>query len=306
MIDPKQQLKELGLAPKRSFGQNFLRDQHVLDRIAEACVPARELGQSYVIEIGAGTGALTAALCKRAAIVVAIERDRDLVPLLAQRFSATLDAANDPAAEPTPPAARASNSAHAAVFRLEECDAKQAPLREWFELERGKPRVLCGNLPYQLTGFLLERAIACSDSIDRAVFLVQQEVAERLVAEPSHKEYGALTVFTAAAFHARVVLRVGPQAFYPQPQVWSAVVELVPRGNDKVEETVLFRELVKRAFHMRRKTLRNAWRGIASEDLLQSALVSAASSLDARGETLDFRQFGLVAAALQAATKQDP
>jgi 16S rRNA (adenine1518-N6/adenine1519-N6)-dimethyltransferase len=283
MNDPRDLLSARGLSPKRSFGQNFLRDKQVLERIAETCVPTAERGLSYVVEIGAGTGALTEVLLQRAATVVAIERDRDLLPVLQTRFQQHLEL-----------------PAHAgrARLQLEECDAKQAPYSDWFAAVPAGSRVLCGNLPYQLTGFLLERAIACGTGIDRAVFLVQDEVALRLVAEPGSKDYGALTVFTAAAFRARCVVRVGPQAFFPQPQVWSAVVELLPRRDDGEKETVEFRELVKRAFHMRRKTLRNAWRGIAEESQLEAALVAVGSSLDARGETLNFRQFGAVARAV--------
>lgn len=278
MSDPRSILRERGLSPKKSFGQNFLIDAHVTQKIAEACVPHADIARTFVVEIGAGTGELTAALHARAKRLIAIERDRDLIPVLTTRFDAAITAG---------------------TFTLEEADAKQVPLLEWFRESDAESKTLCGNLPYQLTGFLLERAITCAAHITRAVFLVQAEVAERLSAEPSTKEYGGLTVFANAAFTCRTVLRVPPQAFYPAPEVSSAVVCLTPRGADAIAETDQFRALVKGAFAMRRKTLRNAWRGIADERELQSALEQAGSSLDARGETLSFTQFGTVAKSLE-------
>jgi 16S rRNA (adenine1518-N6/adenine1519-N6)-dimethyltransferase len=127
--------------------------------------------------------------------------------------------------------------------------------------------------------------------------MLQDEVADRLLAPPATKAYGALTVFVRAAFYASRVMRVEPSAFHPAPEVTSAVVRLVPAR--RAEETAIFRALVRAAFAKRRKTLRNAWREIGPIDRVASAATAAGISLDARGETLDVDAFGRMAKALE-------
>ena len=260
--DARSALRAAGLTPKKSFGQNFLVAPDVTRRIAAAAVPEGEAGTT-VVEVGAGTGALTVELALRAARVIAIERDRDLVPLL-----------------------RATVPSHVEVV---EADAKT------FECPSGV--VLVGNLPYQLTGPLLERATAMASRLVRVVFMVQREVAERLVASPGTKAYGALTVFVRAAFDVERVMRVGAGAFFPRPAVDSAVVLLTPRA-ERIEESDRFRSLVHAAFEQRRKTLRNAWRAIAPPPVVAAAAETAGISLDARGETLSVAEFAAMARAL--------
>lgn len=272
MTDPRAILRKHGLSAKRSFGQNFLVAEPVVRAIAAACVPDDELGRATVIEIGAGTGALTAALCDRAARVIAIERDRDLVPVLRAELEGR------PALE------------------VVEADAQTAPIEAWLEAA-APPRVLAGNLPYQITGSLLERATQLAPRLERAVFMVQAEVAERLVARPSTKEYGALTVFVRAAFDVTRVMTVSRGSFHPAPEVTSAVVRLVPRAA-RVEETPRLRAVIKAAFEARRKTLRNAWSRLAERAALEDAAARAGVSLDARGETLDVEAFARMADAL--------
>lgn len=273
-------LRAAGLAPKKSFGQNFLVSDAVLERIARASVPDPACGTARVVEIGAGTGALTAALALRAAHVVAVERDRDLVPLLARALAAEVAAGR---------------------VSVREDDAQALDLAAVFDSlpAKGGMRVLTGNLPYQITGQLLRLATEQAQHLDRAVFMVQAEVAERLVAAPSTGSYGALTVFVGAAFDVRVVVRVPAGAFIPPPTVESAVVALTPLHPPLAAETPAFRAVVKAAFAMRRKTLRNAWRSLApSTQELERAAGQAGVSLDARGETLDVAAFARMAQAL--------
>lgn len=269
--NPRQQLSEAGLQAKKSFGQNFLTDPNICAKIAALACPDR----GTVVEIGAGLGALTAPLLERADRVIAIERDRDLVPCLRERFADPL-----------------------AAGRLEVCeaDAKSFDYADRFQTAI-QPRVLTGNLPYQITGPLLERAVSVADEIERAVFMVQLEVAERVAAQPGNKVYGGLSVFVQAAFEARRAFVVKRTAFHPQPNVDSAVIELVARRPAVAEETPLFRALVKAAFAARRKTLRNAWRGVAEEHLVEAAQ-AATIDLDRRGETLDVREFARMEKAL--------
>jgi 16S rRNA (adenine1518-N6/adenine1519-N6)-dimethyltransferase len=279
--DPRAVLRTAGLRPKKSFGQNFLVSDPIVRAIAAACVPDTEVGRARVVEIGAGTGALTRRLLERARSVAAVERDRDLVPLLEAELAA--EGTREPAA------------------RVVEGDAQTVDLAALLgEAEPGSPRVLCGNLPYAITGQLLRRAVEVADRVERVVFMVQDEVAQRLAARPGTKEWGALTVFVRAAFEPRKILRAPPGAFHPPPDVTSAVVALEPLRPPRAVETERFRALVRRAFEARRKTLRNAWSGLAPDAAaLERAAAAAGISLDARGETLDVDAFSRMAAALE-------
>lgn len=270
MSGPKTALDARGLRAKKHFGQCFLADANLAARIARA---ATEPSGGTVLELGAGTGALTRPLLERAARVVAVERDRDLLPVLREDF------ADDVAS---------------GRLVLVEGDAKTA---DWGTLLSGpEPHVLAGNLPYQITGPLLERTTGFAASIARAVFLVQLEVADRLAAEPGSGNYGALTVFTSAAFDVDRAFVVKRGAFYPQPRVDSAVVVLTPRRSP-VAETPALRALVSAAFAQRRKKLRNAWAAPAGLDAeaVRAAATRCGVDLDARGETLSVDDFARVA-----------
>jgi 16S rRNA (adenine1518-N6/adenine1519-N6)-dimethyltransferase len=194
--DARAVLRRSGLQPKRSFGQNFLVSPHAVEAIAEACIPQSDVGRARVLELGAGTGTLTRALAARARSVVAVERDRDLVPVLAEELAGLAPG----------------------LVRIVEGDAQAVEPGELLgPPEDGSPRVLCGNLPYQITGRLLERAVVHADDLERAVFMVQLEVADRLAADPGNKTYGALTVFTRAAFRTRKLFVVGRARSIPHP-----------------------------------------------------------------------------------------
>jgi 16S rRNA (adenine1518-N6/adenine1519-N6)-dimethyltransferase len=129
--------------------------------------------------------------------------------------------------------------------------------------------------------------------------MVQREVADRLLASPSSKDYGALTVFVRASFDVARVMNVSPGCFFPPPDVTSAVVRMTALHPPRAEETPAFRALVRGAFESRRKTLRNAWRNVADAEKIARAAEAAGVSLDARGETLDVDAFARVAAALE-------
>ena len=274
-VDPRRLLREAGIRPKKSFGQNFLVAPPTCRAIAAACVADEELGRARVVEIGAGTGALTSCLAERSRSVVAIERDHDLLPLLK----------------------RAVACDHVHVI---EGEAQSIDLRRLLgDADASSPRVLCGNLPYAITGLLLRQAIDHAGHVERVVFLVQKEVADRLAAAPGDENWGALTVFARAAYDVRRLLRVPPGAFYPSPEVTSALVELVPQHPRRAQETDAFRALVRAAFDARRKTLRNAWAGLAPDAAtLERAASRAGVNLQARGETLDVDAFAKMAEAL--------
>jgi 16S rRNA (adenine1518-N6/adenine1519-N6)-dimethyltransferase len=277
MIDARVLLREAGLSPKRSFGQNFLVNDRVLGAIAAACVPDAEVGKAVVLELGAGLGALTSVLVERAAHVTAVERDRDLVPVLQRALGESIDAAR---------------------LTVVEGDAQSIDAQAVLGAPGERARVLCGNLPYQITGRLLQLAVNAVSAVDRVVFMVQDEVAERLVAHPSTKEYGALTVFVRAAFDVDRVMKVTRGSFHPPPDVTSSVVRLVPVRPARAQETASFRALVRGGFGMRRKTLRNAWSGVAPPATIAAVAEAAAISLDARGETLSVEDYARAAQAL--------
>ncbi|MGH7438350.1 MAG: 16S rRNA (adenine(1518)-N(6)/adenine(1519)-N(6))-dimethyltransferase RsmA [Polyangiaceae bacterium] len=285
--DPRVVLRSANLRPKKALGQNFLVAEPIARAIAEACVLDAEVGRARVVEIGAGTGALTRWLVERAGSVVAIERDRDLVPLLRESFGGGGGEVG---------VAGAGAGAGAGATKIVEADARTVDLPSLLgPPDPASPRVLCGNLPYAITGELLRRAVESAAHFERAVFMVQSEVATRLAAAPGGKEWGALTVFVHAAFSVRRVLKAPPGAFHPAPDVSSAVVELIPLRPPRAVETPAFRTLVRRAFEARRKTLRNAWAGIApTSEALEAAARQAGVSLDARGETLDVEAFARV------------
>jgi 16S rRNA (adenine1518-N6/adenine1519-N6)-dimethyltransferase len=266
MTDPRAVLRRTGLAPKRSFGQNFLVSPHVVAAIADACA-----GEN-VIELGAGTGALTRELAKRAKRVVAVERDRDLVPVLREELA---------------------EYSHVEIVEGDAAAIDPSALVP-------EPRILCGNLPYQITGRLVELATIHADALARVVFMVQLEVAERLAAEPGTKAYGALSVFVGAAFEVKKLFEVSPGSFHPPPEVTSAVVQLTPRQPRLAEETDLFRALVKGAFGARRKTLKNAWAKVGPADRVAAAAEAAGIALDRRGETLSVSDYATMARELSA------
>jgi 16S rRNA (adenine1518-N6/adenine1519-N6)-dimethyltransferase len=266
---PKAVLQRYGLFAKKSFGQSFLADARLAAQIAAHAAGSEATGS--VLEIGAGLGALTIPLLDEFTHVIAVERDRDLVPVLRELFAAELESGR---------------------LSLEQADAQSLDFLSLFQ-GRPEPWVVAGNLPYQLTGVLLRKVTGMARALRRAAFLVQLEVADRLVARPSAPDYGALSVFVQAQYEPRRVFVVRRGAFYPQPRVDSALVVLSSRESPLCEETTAFRDVVHAAFQKRRKTLRNAWRGLLSRSdrEIQEAAARANIDLDARGETLDVSAF---------------
>ena len=207
---------------RQRLGQHFLIRGSILERIAAAACPTPA---DLVIEIGPGRGALTERLLKRAARVVAVELDPFLVEHLRRKF----------ADEPR--------------LQVIHGDVLQTDLAQW-----GRAPV-AGNLPYYITSPILQQTVRMN--VPRAVFLMQKEVAERLVAQPGNRAYGFLTVQTALFASTRLLFDVKPGAFHPPPKVDSAVVLLEPHGrNWGVDSDALLR-FVGRCFEHKRKTLRN-------------------------------------------------
>jgi len=260
--DARDLLSKYELQPKRSFSQNFLIQPGAVAQIADAAVA---MGNE-IVELGPGLGALTHALLERGASVLAVELDRDMVRVLREEFEGRQ--------------------------RLEVRlgDAAELDLEEYSKA-CGSKLVVTGNLPYQATGAIIRRVVGAAAVLKGAILMVQREVRDRLVARPSTKEYGALTVFVGAAFEVETVCRLRPGSFYPAPRVESAVIRLVPREAPLAEETEAFQTVVRAAFRMRRKTLRNALRALGDADRASAALREAGIDPGRRGETLSIEEF---------------
>jgi 16S rRNA (adenine1518-N6/adenine1519-N6)-dimethyltransferase len=267
-VDPRTVLARHGLRPKHSFGQNFLVAQPVVEKIAALCAPNPG---ARVIEIGAGLGTLTQALLDRGADVIAVERDRDLLPVLRQELQSDR-------------------------LTLLEADAAQLDLPALLG-DQGE-RVVAGNLPYQITGRLLEMTVPVASRIARAVFMVQKEVADRLAAAPSSEAYGQLSVFMQAAFAVERAMIVRAGCFHPAPRVDSAVVLLRTLEKPRAIETDAFRNVVHAAFGARRKTLRNAIAGLMQDEATRERIAATKIDLGRRGETLSVEEFDALARAL--------
>ena len=262
MNDPKKLLDTHGLSAKKSFGQNFLRDQRVHEAVAQAL--GAHAGD-HIVELGAGLGTLTHHLAATQAQVHAVERDRELVPILRQEFAAV------------PNVAIVEGNAKAIDFAS---FAPPAPGRLF----------IAGNIPYQLTSAIIFATLEARAHIAAAAFLVQREVADRIVAPPGSRTYGLLSVLIGAVADVRKVMNVGRGAFVPPPRVDSAVIAWRFR---KVETSEDFVPLVKAAFQQRRKTLRNC---ISAFPEALARAPALGIDLQARPETLTPAQFVALAA----------
>ncbi|MDO3379645.1 16S rRNA (adenine(1518)-N(6)/adenine(1519)-N(6))-dimethyltransferase RsmA [Geoalkalibacter halelectricus] len=256
--------------PRKRFGQNFLRDSSVIDRILEA---ADLNPQTRVLEIGPGLGALTDRLLDLAGRVEVMEVDRDLVARLRERAHPRLE--------------------------IHAGDALQLP---WEQLLSAPPYTLVANLPYNISSQILFRILDHRHLFARLVLMFQKEVGERLCAVPGTSAYGILSVLCPLWFDIRRVVVVRPGAFYPPPKVDSVVLafEALPGPRVPVADEAFFRRVVKAAFAQRRKTLRNTLKaaGFAEADLL-AALARCGIDPQARGETLSLEQFARLAQALR-------
>ena len=264
--DARDLLRKYDLLPKRSFSQNFLIQPGATAQIADA---TEALGHQ-VVELGPGLGALTHALLERGCNVLGVELDRDMVRVLREEFAGR------------------------ERLEIRHADAAEVDFTE-YSSACGSKLVVTGNLPYQATGAILRRVVAHRAVLNGAVLMVQREVRDRLVAEPATKQYGALTVFTRAGFEVETVCRLRPGSFYPAPKVESAVVRLLPRATPLAEETESFQGVVRAAFQMRRKTLRNALRGLRDAERADRALSTAGIDPGRRGETLSIEEFARLA-----------
>jgi 16S rRNA (adenine1518-N6/adenine1519-N6)-dimethyltransferase len=265
-------LQRHGLRAKKSWGQNFLVDTRVQERIVAAAAAGSD---DVVVEIGAGLGALTRRLVAHAGQVIAIEHDGELAALLEQELG------------PCP------------GLRVERADALGFNFADAARAA-GRPLVVVGNLPYQITSpllFAITDAAAGGQVIGRAILMVQKEFAQRMLAGPGSKVYGRLSVMVQQQAEGEILFHVGPGAFHPRPSVTSTVLRLRPRLAPlaPVRDPAHFAQVVKQAFAARRKMLRRALEPLGGTEAAGRALVQAGIEGTRRAEELSVAEFARLA-----------
>lgn len=255
-----------GVRPKKKWGQNFLRNRGAVEKIVAAVDPAPD---EIVLEVGPGEGVLTEKLVALPNRVIALEIDPDLAARLRAKFGERLELRNEDAVD---------------------AELPQTPFRA------------VGNLPYNVGTPILRRLIA-DPNCRRGVFMLQKEVADRVVARPGTEPYGYLTLYVAAYATAKTLMTLDPRSFYPPPKVRSAVVVLDPRDPGLASPREELLDLISVSFRMRRKKLVNNltnWRNMTRESAL-AAIEGAGLDPDVRAETMslaDFDRLWSAAAAL--------
>jgi 16S rRNA (adenine1518-N6/adenine1519-N6)-dimethyltransferase len=220
----RQILRQRGLNVRKKYGQNFLIDSNIIEKILRVTDTRPE---DVVIEIGPGLGALTKGLSRRSQQVIAFEIDAGLSGYLKDEFS---------------------NLAHVQIHQADFLDV---------ELAYDTPVTVVSNLPYYITTPILFKLLEADQAIERIVLMMQKEVAERLVATPRTKQYNALSVILQYLADVKIEFHVPKTCFYPVPDVDSSVVKITVKDHSGHDDVKPFITFVKNAFHQRRKTLLN-------------------------------------------------
>lgn len=248
------------IRPKKSLGQNFLKDPHYLRKIVDA---AGVTDRDQVIEIGPGLGHLTAALAERAQKVLALELDERLISPLKEQFR--------------------DNE----KIEIVQADALEYP----YQSLSGKWKVVA-NLPYYISTPVIQRLLACRDIFSSLTLMLQKEVAGRIAALPGGREYGFLSVLVQLYAKVRIEFAVPAAAFTPRPEVDSAVITLRMKPLAETIERDFLIKVLKAAFSQRRKTLKNALKQLDIPGrTMDMALDRTGIDLARRAETLSVQEF---------------
>ncbi|MBD3610591.1 MAG: 16S rRNA (adenine(1518)-N(6)/adenine(1519)-N(6))-dimethyltransferase RsmA [Gammaproteobacteria bacterium] len=247
---------------RKRFGQNFLHDQNIIQRITAAISPQEG---EHLIEIGPGKGAMTQSVLEYIERMDVVELDRDLIPILTDRFADQITIHNTD------------------VLKFDFCQARH----------NDQPLRVIGNLPYNISTpilFHLMEQLACIKDMH---FMLQKEVVERMAATPGNKDYGRLSIMLQYFCRVEKLFLVPPGAFNPPPKVDSAIVRLIPHEQPPVEleSSETLSRLVKQAFSQRRKTLRNTLKGLLNDADFEACDVDASL----RPEQLSLEQFARLA-----------
>lgn len=278
----RDMVKKNNIRLTKALGQNFLTDDSIVGKIADS---AEIVKSDLVIEVGPGLGSMTGLLADRAGQVIAVEIDKRLIEPLTQ------------------------NMAEYSNFSLINDDIMKIDLKKLiYEIRNNKPDIkavkVVANLPYYITTPIIMKILEDNLEIDCCVFMVQREVADRMVAKPGGKDYGALTVAVQYRSIPQKAFDVPPHCFIPQPEVYSTVVRLDIRKSAPVavKDEKLFFRVVKASFGQRRKTLLNALHNSGffkpDKERLAELLESLGIDPNRRGETLSIEQFSGLSNAL--------
>ncbi len=264
-------LKKYHFVFQKKYGQNFLIDTHVLDKIIKAAGVTKD---DLVLEVGPGIGTLTQYLCEAAREVIAVEIDRSLIPILKDTLSA-----------------------YENITLINEDILKIDIKRLVLEKNAGKPVKIVANLPYYITTPIIMGLLEARVPVDNITVMIQKEVADRMQSGPGSKDYGALSL--AVQYYAKpsIAANVPPNCFMPRPKVGSAVICLTLHSNMpvKVKDEKLMFQIIRASFNQRRKTLVNGLNNGTDIKLPKEALAEAINELKVspaiRGEALTLEQF---------------
>ena len=266
----KSLMADAGITFRKEFGQNFLTNRIIPEDIADNCADVQD---SLILEIGPGIGCLTQELAMRYSRVVAVEIDKGLIPILGKTLAAfdNVTAINDD------------------IMKVD----LPALVEQYAE---GRPVSVCANLPYYITTPILMRLLESGVKFSSITIMVQNEVAARLAAKPGSADYGAITAVLGYYGTVRKLFKVSAGCFVPAPKVDSAVVriDLYEEPIYDVEDDALFRNLIKAAFEMRRKTLQNAISAKLShftKEQILEAITAIGHDEKVRGERLSTEDF---------------
>ena len=270
MTSPRLLLSAWDLRARKELGQNFLKDPGVAAQIVAL---AQVQSQDVVLEIGAGLGAMTVTAARVASKVIAVEKDRRLVPLLRSELALN------------------------GLTQVQICEQDILSLDlQAFMPQTRRPLIVLGNLPYNISSQVLVKLIRERNAVERAVLMFQKELAERLCARPNCKAYGRLTVMLQYCADLKPLREVKARHFFPVPKVDSAILRIdfkthIPRA---VADESLFARVIQAAFGQRRKTLRNALAGgLLALDGASAGRVLEAAGIDPqrRAETLSVEEY---------------
>ncbi len=260
---------------RKRFGQNFLIDGHVLDKIVDAADITKD---DYVIEIGPGIGSMTQCLCERAGKVTAVEIDRDLIPILKETLAGydNLNIINDD------------------ILKVDIASLIAAH-------NGGRKAKIAANLPYYITTPIVMTLLESRVPVSSITIMVQKEVADRMQAVPGSKDYGALSLAVRYYSKPHIVANVPPNCFIPRPKVGSAVIclKVFDEPEVKVKDEKLMFKLIRAAFNQRRKTLVNSIANAGDIDFSKQDIADALDDMKLpqtiRGEALNLEQFAALA-----------
>lgn len=264
-------LQKYNFSFQKKFGQNFLIDTHVLEKIIEASGITKE---DFVLEIGPGIGTMTQYLCENAREVVAVEIDKNLIPILGDTLCA-----------------------YDNVTVINEDILKLDINKLAEERNGGKPIKVVANLPYYITTPIIMGLFESHVPIDSITIMVQKEVADRMQVGPGTKDYGALSLAVQYYAKPEIIANVPPNCFMPRPNVGSAVIRLTRHAEVPVQvddEKLMFR-IIRASFNQRRKTLANGLNNSPeihlSKEMIQESIAELGVPVTVRGETLTLEQF---------------